>query len=124
MKSFRNLPTVESLIAELNRLPGIGPKSATALAYHLVAESPERLRALAETDSTVVITTDHGCVLTSRASMAYGNRDTSTGLRFKYGKNLRCDNRNAMIIHDPEAYALPSLGPSTNYIFCKEDYFF
>ena len=84
----------------------------------------EILRALAETDSTVIITTDHGCVLTSRASMAYGNRDTSTGLRFKYGKNLRCDNRNSMIIHNPEAYALPSLGPSTNYIFCKEDYFF
>lgn len=53
MKSFRNLPTVESLIAELNRLPGIGPKSAAALAYHLVAESPERLRALAETIAAI-----------------------------------------------------------------------
>lgn len=49
MKAFRNLPTVESLIAELNRLPGIGPKSATSLAYHLVAQPAERLRRLAET---------------------------------------------------------------------------
>ena len=84
----------------------------------------EMLRALAETDSTVVLTSDHGCVLSGRASLAYGNRDTSTGLRFKYGKNLRCDNRQAMMLHDPEIFALPSLGIGTNYMFCKEDHFF
>lgn len=84
----------------------------------------EMLRRLAETDSTVVITTDHGCVLSKRASLAYGNRDTSTGLRFKYGKSLRCDDRQAHMVANPESYGLPSVGPGTNYILCKEDYFF
>ncbi len=84
----------------------------------------EMLRKLSETDSTVVLTTDHGCMLSARASLAYGNRDTSTGIRFKYGKNLRCDNRHAMHIRDPEAFGLPSVGQGTNYIICREDYFF
>ncbi|MDE2725885.1 MAG: PglZ domain-containing protein, partial [Gemmatimonadota bacterium] len=84
----------------------------------------EMLRKLSETDSTVVLTTDHGCMLSTRASLAYGNRDTSTGIRFKYGKNLRCDNRHAMHIRDPEAFGLPSLGQGTHYISCREDYFF
>ncbi|MCZ6633543.1 MAG: bifunctional response regulator/alkaline phosphatase family protein [bacterium] len=84
----------------------------------------DMLRKLAETDSTVVLTTDHGCVMAGRASLAHGNRDTSTSLRFKYGKNLRCDQRHAVHVSDPEAYRLPSLGMGTHYILCKEDYYF
>ena len=84
----------------------------------------EMLRKLSETDSAVVLTTDHGCVLSERASLAHGNRETSTGIRFKYGKNLRSDNRQAMQIHNPEEFGLPSVGPGTNYILCREDYFF
>ena len=84
----------------------------------------EMLRKLAETDSTVVITTDHGCMFSARATVAHGNRETSTNIRFKYGKNLRCDLRQAMFIKDPEAYRLPSVGLGTNYILAKEDYYF
>ena len=84
----------------------------------------EMLRKLAETDTTVVLTTDHGCVQSRHASLAHGNRDTSTSLRFKYGKNLRCDHRHALFLAEPEPYGLPSLGLGINYILCREDYFF
>ena len=40
--------TVDRLIAELNRLPTIGPKSAQRLAFHLLRVSPEEARQLAE----------------------------------------------------------------------------
>ena len=40
--------TVDRLIAELNRLPTIGPKSAQRLAFHLLRVSPEEARELAE----------------------------------------------------------------------------
>jgi recombination protein RecR len=53
VKSFHHLPSIEAVIKELERLPGIGPKSATAMAYHLVMESPERLRKLVETISVL-----------------------------------------------------------------------
>ena len=39
---------IQDLIDELARLPGIGPKSAQRLAFHLVKTSPEEAKALAE----------------------------------------------------------------------------
>jgi recombination protein RecR len=41
-------PTIERLVAELARLPGIGPRSAQRLAFHMMKAPPERSRALAE----------------------------------------------------------------------------
>ena len=84
----------------------------------------EMLRKLAETDTTVVLTTDHGCVMSTRATVAHGNRDTSTNLRYKYGKHLGCDARHAVYIADPHVYRLPDLGMGTTYIISREDYYF
>ena len=39
---------VQDLIDELGRLPGIGPKSAQRIAFHLLAEDPEDVKRLAE----------------------------------------------------------------------------
>jgi recombination protein RecR len=39
---------IAKLIEELNKLPGIGPKSAKRLAYHLLRSSDEEAKALAE----------------------------------------------------------------------------
>ena len=41
-------PSVERLVGELARLPGIGPRSAQRLAFHLMKAPGERPRALAE----------------------------------------------------------------------------
>ena len=38
----QNLPSLEKLIHEFSKLPGIGPKSAARLAYH-VLKSPDEL---------------------------------------------------------------------------------
>jgi recombination protein RecR len=47
-------PSVDALVAELARLPGIGPRSAQRLAFHLLKAPPERPRALAEAIAAVV----------------------------------------------------------------------
>jgi recombination protein RecR len=39
-------PSIERLVAELARLPGIGPRSAQRLAFHLMKAPPERARDL------------------------------------------------------------------------------
>ncbi len=41
-------PSVERLVAELSRLPGIGPRSAQRLAFHLMKAPEDRPRALAQ----------------------------------------------------------------------------
>ncbi len=47
-------PSVDALVAELARLPGIGPRSAQRLAFHLLKAPSERPRALAEAIAAVV----------------------------------------------------------------------
>ena len=47
-------PSVDALVAELARLPGIGPRSAQRLAFHLLKAPPERPVALAEAIAAVV----------------------------------------------------------------------
>jgi len=84
----------------------------------------EMLRRVADTDTVVVLTSDHGSVLGTGATVARGNRSTSTNLRYKYGTNLNCDRRQALLIRDPSEYKLPRMGLSTNFIIAKEDYYF
>lgn len=47
-------PSVDALVAELARLPGIGPRTAQRLAFHLLKSPPERPTALAEAIMAVV----------------------------------------------------------------------
>ncbi|HYM81770.1 MAG TPA: bifunctional response regulator/alkaline phosphatase family protein [Candidatus Limnocylindria bacterium] len=82
------------------------------------------LRALSSQDCSVVLTTDHGAVLGRRAALVYGNRDTSTNLRYKYGVNLNCDPKQAVIVRKPRDYMLPDEGLNKNYILAREDYYF
>ena len=72
----------------------------------------------------VVLTTDHGAVRSNRAAMVHGDRDTSSNLRYKYGRNLRCEARDALMIDKPEEYGLPTAGLGANFIVAKEDFYF
>jgi len=84
----------------------------------------ESLRWLSKQDSVVVITTDHGAVLSRRSSLVYGNRETSTNLRFKFGGNLGCDTRAAVHVKDPTRFRLPADSLNKHYIVAKEDFYF
>jgi len=84
----------------------------------------ELLQNVAGTDTTVVITTDHGSVLGTRGAIVYGKRDTSSNLRYKYGDNLNCDPKQTFLVKDPKEYRLPTWGLATTYLFAREDYYF
>ncbi len=82
------------------------------------------LRLIADHGAHVVLTTDHGSEFCNRATRAYGNRDTSTSLRFKIGNNLNCDDNQAVYIPKPRKYQLPAESSSKDYILAKDDYYF
>jgi hypothetical protein len=84
----------------------------------------ELLKRLARTDASIVITTDHGAVRSGRATVVHGDRETSSSLRYKHGKNLRVDTKDSLLITEPEAWGLPSTGLGSNYIVAKEDFYF
>lgn len=75
-------------------------------------------------DATVIVTTDHGSVRCLRGSKVLGDRETSTNLRYKYGRNVKAESKQAMYIKDPEEYKLPRRGMMINYVIAKEDYYF
>ncbi len=84
----------------------------------------EILKYLSTQDCVVVITTDHGSILGTRGTLAYGKKDTSTNLRYKFGDNLNCTPREAVLVKNPKEYRLPSYTMSTTYIIAKQDYYF
>ena len=84
----------------------------------------EAFQTLAKQDCTIVLTSDHGAIRSLRSSKVIGDRETSTALRYKYGRNLKCDEEEAIFVREPETFGLPSYGMNTNYIFAKEDFYF
>jgi hypothetical protein len=72
----------------------------------------------------VVVTTDHGSIRAMRGAKVLGDRETSTNLRFKFGRNLKVDDKHALFIKEPVDYKLPKRGVTINYIISKEDYYF
>lgn len=73
---------------------------------------------------TIILTTDHGSVRCLRGSKVIGDREASTNLRYKYGRNLKVDDRQAVFVKNPADYGLPRGGVTTNYVLAKEDYYF
>lgn len=82
------------------------------------------LRQLSDSDMTIVLTSDHGSISVNRGVMVGADRETSSGVRYKYGRNLNSTDKNAIIIKDPKKYALPEFGPQTNYLLAKDDVYF
>jgi len=79
---------------------------------------------LAGLDVTIVVTTAHGVIRSLHPTKVIGDRETSTALRYKYGRNLKCDERHAIFVKNPADYGLPTDSINTNYIIAKEDYYF
>lgn len=84
----------------------------------------EILKALARTNTTVVITSDHGAVMSNRSTKVIGDRDTSTNLRYKFGVNLQCDQKVVIRLTKPEMYRLPNDFLNKNYLIATHDYYF
>ena len=82
------------------------------------------LEELSQAGLTVVVTTDHGAIRVQRDAKVIGDRNTTTALRYKIGKNLKVDPRQALVVDDLSGFGLPSLGLGTNLIVAREDYYF
>ena len=82
-------------------------------------------KSIAKMDNVkIVVTTDHGSIRSLRGAKVLGDREASTNLRFKYGRNLKVDEKHAVFIKNSEDYKLPRRGVTINYIIAKEDYYF
>ncbi|MBI5464833.1 MAG: response regulator [Ignavibacteriales bacterium] len=72
----------------------------------------------------IILTTDHGSVRCLRGSKVIGDREASTNLRYKFGRNLKVDERQAVFVKNPADFKLHVSSVTTNYVMAKEDYYF
>jgi len=82
------------------------------------------LRSFSKQDIHIVLTTDHGSLRVQRGAKVISDKDASTNLRYKHGRNLKCDPKHAMFVRDPQDFKLPRRGININYIIAKDDYYF
>ena len=75
-------------------------------------------------DVKIVITTDHGSIRCLHGVKAMGDRESAPNLRYKYGKNVKAEARNAMIVRNPLEYKFPKRNGIVSYIVAKEDFYF
>ena len=81
------------------------------------------LKLLSERGHTVVITSDHGTVRVDNPVKVTGDRETSTNLRYKTGRNLAYNRKEVFEITKPEEVQLPASNLTSSYIFAYNNDF-
>ena len=82
------------------------------------------LRLLAERGITVILTSDHGSILSERPARVSSSQAATSGLRFKLGVEIHVDEEVGLRITDSKRYRLPDDSTQKNYVLAKEDYYF
>lgn len=84
----------------------------------------ELFKKISDAGAEVIVTTDHGTKKVNRPYKIIGDRNVTTNLRYKQGKNLNFESGKVFEISKPELAKLPKFNISTSYVFAVEDYFF
>lgn len=84
----------------------------------------ELLKKVAEKGIPVAITTDHGTIKVGDPVRIVGDRNTTTNLRYKEGKNLSYDKNDLFVIDKPEKAHLIKPYLSSTYVFATSDQYF
>jgi len=101
-------------------------KAYRSLTYSWFLNSPlwASLQKIADKDVQLFITTDHGTIRVNQPARVKGDRETTTNLRYKMGRNLSYDAKDVLAIKNPEAIGLPRANVSSSFIFAKSDTYF
>ncbi len=102
-----------------------GDKTYRSVTYNWFENSHllQFIKMCAQEKLNLVITTDHGTIFVKNPSKVVGDRETSTNLRYKLGRNLQYDRKDVLAADHPEDFYLPKVNLSSKYIFAKEDLF-
>jgi hypothetical protein len=71
----------------------------------------------------LVLATDHGSIRVKNPVKVIGDKQTTTNIRYKHGRNLNYDNKDVLAFKDPRDAALPVPNVNSSFIFAREDKF-
>lgn len=81
-------------------------------------------RQIADLGYKVILTTDHGTIRVENPIKVIGDKNTSTNLRYKEGKNLNYNPKEVYEMKRPRNFGLPTLNISSKFIFALNRDFF
>lgn len=84
----------------------------------------EVFKKLSKYKCKLIITTDHGSIRVGSPSKVIGDRNTSSNLRYKQGKQLQFIPKDVLVFSKPEEAFLPKTHINSSFIFAKEDNYF
>src|SRR5882757_1458159 len=83
----------------------------------------QALKKIADKKINIVLATDHGSVRVKTPYKVIGDKQTTTNLRYKHGRNLNYEPKDVLAFRDPKDAGLPTPSVNSSYIFAKEDLF-
>jgi CheY-like chemotaxis protein len=83
----------------------------------------QALKKIADKGIKIVLATDHGSVKVKTPVKVIGDKQTTTNLRYKHGRNLNYDPKEVLAFREPKDIGLPSPTINSSYIFGGEDVF-
>ncbi len=83
----------------------------------------QALKKVADKKINLILATDHGSVRVKSAVKVIGDKQTTTNLRYKHGRNLNYEPKDVLAFRDPKEAGLPVPTVNSSYIFAKEDLF-
>lgn len=83
----------------------------------------QALKRIADKKFNLILATDHGSVRVKTPVKVIGDKQTTTNLRYKHGRNLNYEARDVLAFRDPKEAGLPVPGVNSSYIFAREDNF-
>src|SRR5215467_2859484 len=81
------------------------------------------LKKIADKKANLILATDHGSVRVKTPYKVIGDKQTTTNLRYKHGRNLNYDAKDVLAFRDPKEAGLPVPTVNSSYIFGREDLF-
>lgn len=81
----------------------------------------QALKKISEKPLTLIVATDHGSVRVKTPCKVVGDKQTTTNLRYKHGRNLNYEPRDVLAFRDPKEAGLPVPNVNSSFIFAKED---
>jgi CheY-like chemotaxis protein len=83
----------------------------------------QALRKVADKKINLILATDHGSVRVKTPAKVIGDKQTTTNLRYKHGRNLNYEPKEVLAFKDPKEAGLPVPTVNSSFIFAREDLF-
>jgi CheY-like chemotaxis protein len=83
----------------------------------------QALKKIADKKINLILATDHGSVRVKTPVKVIGDKQTTTNLRYKHGRNLNYEAREVLAFRDPKEAGLPVPSVNSSFIFAREDQF-